>query len=86
MEIDIKGLKSKLLEDIDMDVRKVYEVYVEDHDGNERLYIFKSKESFQSSLGDFINNNYQITHEGYSNVNLTNYDYQDILKKGYILY
>lgn len=84
--MNITDLKNRLLEDIDMDVYKVYEVYVEDHDGNERLYIFKSERDFQSPLGDFIQNNYQITHEGYANVNLTHLDYQDILDKGYILY
>jgi hypothetical protein len=66
---------------------KIYEVYVETDD-MEGTYAFESKESFNSSLGDFIRDDadFIISHEGYANVNLSDKELSEIKKVGFIFY
>jgi len=69
-----------------LSVHEVYEVYCEDEEGNERLFIFRSKEAFDGELGESLRDDFIIVHQGYANVNLTDADYQFILEKGWILW
>jgi len=67
-------------------VHEVYEVYIEDEQGNENLVMFRSKQAFDGELGESLRDNYSIEHQGYANVNLTDADYQFLQEKGFMVY
>lgn len=65
-----------------MTVVEVYEVYLK---GEEFVYAFESKELFESKVGDFVRENYEIDFQTYSNVGFSERELNTLQEKGYVL-
>ncbi len=76
-------LSSKLNEEeqTDMKVVEVYEVYLH---GNVPGFIFKSKDVFESSIGDFVREFYEIDLETHNKVALSDDELNTLEEVGYI--
>jgi hypothetical protein len=71
-------------EQTDMKVVEVYEVYLKGEEGEEFVYAFKSKDVFESSIGDFVREFYEIDLTTYSKVALSDDELNTLEEVGYI--